>query len=137
MRLIIQLKRLGKKKVHHIPFQLSSVPKTLQSLIAACVTTEVEKYNQKRQKIELATFLNPQQIQEQAEQGKIAFGEIHNLTLIDVDKAISTALLAHKDGLYVIFVDGTEIKQLTDPVEINEKSEIVIIRLTFLVGRLT
>jgi hypothetical protein len=86
--------------------------------------------------MELATFLNPQQIQEQAEQGKIAFGEIHNLTLIDIDKAISTALLAHKDGLYVIFVDGTEIKQLTDPVEINEKSEIAIIRLTFLVGRL-
>ncbi|MDR2270890.1 MAG: hypothetical protein LBF27_08295 [Sphingobacterium sp.] len=137
MRLIIQLKRLGKKKIHHIPFELSSEPKTLHAFITACVTEEVENYNQRRQNIELAAFLNPQQIQEQTEQGKITFGEIQNFTFIDVDKAISTALLAHKDGLYVVFVNGTEIKQLTDPIEIDEKSEIAIIRLTFLAGRMT
>lgn len=135
MELILQLKRLGKKRVISIPYVLEAVPATLKELIVACVTTEVQRYNAKREEIPLVSFLNPQQIEEQAEAGKIAFGDIDNLQQVVEDKALDTAFQAFEDGLFVVFIDGVEIKTLDEEVEIKDRSEVAFIRLTFLVGR--
>ncbi len=135
MQLLLQLKRLGKKKVITVPYQLDIVPTTLKGLLLECVKTEVERYNQKREEIPLVSFLNPQQIQEQAEEGRIAFGDIHNMQEIALEKAVTTALQAFEDGLFVVFIDGMEIKSLDEGVDIKDRSEVAFIRLTFLVGR--
>ncbi|TDQ79108.1 hypothetical protein [Sphingobacterium yanglingense] len=135
MELILQLKRLGKKRVISVPYVLEAVPATLKELIVACVTTEVKRYNAKREEIPLVSFLNPQQIEEQAEAGKIAFGDIDNLQQVVEDKALDTAFQAFEDGLFVVFIDGVEIKTLDEEVEIKDRSEVAFIRLTFLVGR--
>ncbi len=135
MELILQLKRLGKKRVISVPYVLEAVPATLKELMAACVTTEVKRYNAKREEIPLVSFLNPQQIEEQAEAGKIAFGDIDNLQQVVEDKALDTAFQAFEDGLFVVFIDGVEIKRLDEGVEIKDRSEVAFIRLTFLVGR--
>lgn len=135
MELILQLKRLGKKRVISVPYVLEAVPATLKELIAACVTTEVQRYNAKREEIPLVSFLNPQQIEEQAEAGKIAFGDIDNLQQVVEDKALEIAFQAFEDGLFVVFIDGVEIKTLDEEVEIKDRSEVAFIRLTFLVGR--
>ncbi|MFD2556261.1 hypothetical protein [Sphingobacterium tabacisoli] len=134
MELTLQLKRLGKKRVINVPYQLEVVPATLKELITECVKNEVQRYNQKREEIPLVSFLNPQQIGEQAEGGKIAFGDIDNLEEVAIEKALDTAMQAFEDGLYVVFVDGMELKSLDAPMQLQDKSEVAFIRLTFLVG---
>jgi len=51
-------------------------------------------------------LLSPQQIQEQAEFGKISLGDLDNLQPAVVEKAVEAALLAHQDGLFVSLSTG-------------------------------
>lgn len=136
MQLVLQLKRLGKKRVIAVPYELEVIPGTLTELIKACVVAEVTKYNQRREEVRLLAFLSPQQIQEQAEYGKISFGDLDNLQPAAVEKALNTALLAHQDGLFAVFIDGKEIKELDAPIRLRQDTEVAFIRLTFLAGRL-
>ena len=108
--LTLQLKRLGKKKIHLLEFEIEKQPQTLKELIEECVKSEVKRYNEKREEIKLMSFLSPKDIQEQSETGKIGFGDLENRELAQVDEAIANALLAFEDGLYVVFVDDEEIK---------------------------
>ncbi|MFD2966348.1 hypothetical protein [Sphingobacterium bambusae] len=136
MELVLQLKRLGNKRVTTVPYQLDLIPETLSELIKACVVAEVTKYNQRREEVQLMAFLSPQQIQEQAEFGKISLGDLENLQSAVVEKALEAALLAHQDGLFVVFIDGIEVKDLQAAIQLRQDTELVFIRLTFLAGRL-
>ena len=81
-------------------------------------------------------FLSPQQIQEQVEFDKISLGDLDNLQPAVVEKAVEAALLAHQDGLFVVFIDGIEVKDLQAAIQLRQDTELVFIRLTFLAGRL-
>ena len=76
----------------------------------------------------------PQEIGEQAQGGKITFGEKENRTLADLDTALETALLAFTDGLFTVFINDEEVKTLDTPLTIEADTIITFIRLTFLVG---
>ena len=65
--LTIQLKRLGKKKIKQVPISLDSTPQNLKELISACVRIEVKRYNEKREGVQVISFLTPVEIQEQGE----------------------------------------------------------------------
>lgn len=130
----IHLKRLGKKKIKIIEITLENNPETLEQLIQECVRSEVKRFNESRLDTSLLPFLSPKEISEQAEEGKITFGEKENRELADLDKAIATALLAFTDGLFAVFIDEEEIKSLQSPITLKEDSIISFIRLTFLVG---
>jgi hypothetical protein len=130
----IQLKRLGKKKVKTLDYQIDTIPKTLKELIESCVKAEVKIYNEKRENTQLISFLSPKDIQEQSEKGKIGFGDIANTTLAIEQEAIENALLGFKDGLFVVFVDDEEIKKLDLKLTLTEKATITFLRLTFLTG---
>ena len=43
-------------------------------------------------------------------------------------------MVAFKDGLFVVFVDGDEITALEAPLTLTEDNVIAFIRMTFLVG---
>ncbi|KPM32523.1 Hypothetical protein I595_941 [Croceitalea dokdonensis DOKDO 023] len=133
-QLSLQLKRLGKKKVKTIDVVLDSTPKNLKQLIGACVRHEVKKYNEKREGDIVLSFLNATEIQEQGETGKIVFGDLANKTLAAEETAIENALLAHKDGLYLVFVDDHEITDLEHPLNLTQKSVFTFMRMTFLSG---
>lgn len=133
-KISIQLKRLGKKKVKIIDYVLEVAPRTLQQLIESCVANEVRRYNEKREEVQLASFLTPKNIQEQLETGKVGFGEIENKMLAIEEKAIENALLAFQDGLYVVFINEEPIEDLLDTISIQENSSIAFIRMTFLTG---
>lgn len=137
MDLTLQLKRLGKKKVISVPYQLTTVPLTLKELIVTCVIKEIVQYNTRQTEQTLISFLTPPLIQEQVGSGKVTFGNLETSQLADADKAIERALLAHEDGLYVVFIDGNEMKNGDDAIHLKEGSEISFIRLTFLAGRLS
>lgn len=132
--LTLHLKRLGKKKIHLLEFEIEKKPQTLKELIEECVKSEVKRYNEKRQEIKLMSFLSPKDIQEQSETGKIGFGDLENKELAQVDEAIANALLAFEDGLFVVFVDDVEIKSFEETIDLKTDSVIAFIRLTFLTG---
>ena len=132
--LTLQLKRLGKKKIHLLEFEIEKQPQTLKELIEECVKSEVKRYNEKREEIKLMSFLSPKDIQEQSETGKIGFGDLENRELAQVDEAIANALLAFEDGLFVVFVDDEEIKSFEQSIDLKPDSVIAFIRLTFLTG---
>jgi hypothetical protein len=56
MELILQLKRLGKKKFIAVLYQRPFVPTTLQTLIEGCAAIEVARYIQMRGEVELLSF---------------------------------------------------------------------------------
>jgi hypothetical protein len=132
--LTIQLKRLGKKKVKQFPLTLETTPKTLKELLEACVKNQVDAFNKKREEVNVVGFLSPTEIQEQAESGKVDFGDLANKDLAVVQEAIDNVMVAFKDGLFVVFVDGDEITTLEAPLTLTEESVIAFIRMTFLVG---
>lgn len=132
--LTLQLKRLGKKKIHLLEFEIEKQPQTLKQLIEECVKSEVKRYNEKRKEIKLMSFLSPKDIQEQSVTGKIGFGDLENKELAQVDEAIANALLAFEDGLFVVFVDDMEIKSFEQSISLKPDSVIAFIRLTFLTG---
>ncbi len=133
-QVVLQLKRLGKKKILTVPFHVSKKPDTLRALIEECVKQEVQRYNKERVESQLISFLTPSEIQEQSESGKIGFGDIENKTPAYVNEALENAFLAFQDGLFVVLVNDTEVKQLDDLLHLNDKSVISFIRLTFLSG---
>src|SRR5690606_5352666 len=134
MEFTLQLKRLGKKKVKQVPFTLEETPKNLEELLIGCVKNQVEAFNKKRLEVNVIGILSPAEIQEQAQSGKVDFGEINNKDLANLEKAIDNVLLAFKDGLFVVFVDDDEITDLKTPLELTSNSVIAFIRMTFLVG---
>ena len=128
----IQLKKLGKKKIKIIEVTLEKQPETLRELISECVKSEVKRFNDSREDTSLIPFLSTHEIGEQAQEGKITFGDKENRTLADLSVALDTAFLAFTDGLFAVFVDDEEVKALDAPLTITPETVITFIRLTFL-----
>ena len=138
MNIQIKLKRLGKKKVHSVALVLDCTPDTLRALIESCVRSEVKRYNDKRHAqdsdTKILSFLSPTDISGQLQTGKVDFAAITNMTMANQQKAIDDALLAFKDGLFLVFVNDEEIRTLDAALLLSEDSEIAFIRMTFLTG---
>ncbi len=130
----INLKRLGKKKIFKQTYELDQEIHSLEDLIRVCVKKEVETFNQKTENKSLLQFLAPSEIKEQSEKGKIGFGELFNTEKANLDKSIETAFLAHKDGLFSVFVDDEEVSDLEQKITVDENTNITFIKLTFLTG---
>ena len=84
--------------------------------------------------VNVVGFLSPAEIQDQAQSGKVDFGDLANKDLANEQKAIENVLLAFKDGLFVVFLDDDEVTDLKAPIELTSESVIAFIRMTFLVG---
>lgn len=132
----LRLKRLGKKRIHTVPYRISSEVKTLADLIRATVTNEVERFNASRAEPKLFAFLTPADIQAQSQDGKVGFGDLANTDEADLEKALEVALQAHADGIFLVFIDDDEIRSLDDTITLNAGSEVTFLRLTFLTGLL-
>lgn len=138
MDLQIKLKQPGRKhplidnKIITVE-NLDSSP-TLKALIEAIVYQQVLEYNRKSPEKNLLPFLSKSETEEQVIIGKVSFGSIYNENKADVEQAKKTALQAYEDGMFAMFVNDEEIKQLNATVALPENSVIVFIRLTFLAG---
>ena len=132
--IIIKLKKLGKKKIKSLEFKLEDNINNLEDLIVQMVKSEVARFNDKQENPEIISFLSEQAISQKAIDGKVDFGDNINKDKAIESDAIENALLAFTDGLFVVFVDDEEIKELNKNIKIDESSEIVFMRLTFLTG---
>ncbi|MFK8164209.1 MAG: hypothetical protein AB8H12_17320 [Lewinella sp.] len=130
----IRLKRLGKKRLHTVPVTISDEVKTLEDLIRSCVAGEVGRFNASRTDPTILPFLSPAEIQSQANSGKVGFGDLANTDEVNLEEATSIALQGWKDGLFLVFIDDDEIKDLNAPLSLTEGSNVTFMRMTFLTG---
>lgn len=107
---------------------------TLRTLIGQVVRAEVEAYEQRREARRLDAVLSREQIERGAAGGKVAPEAREVTPAPPVDGAIGAALLAFEDGLYLVAIDGREIRDLDSQVYITPDSRVTFIRLVFLAG---
>ena len=131
----IKLKRLGKRKINTIDFEIENSINNLEDLIREIVKSEVLKFNDKLDNPLLVSFLTTKEIEDKSKEGKVSFGENYNQDKAIESEAIENALLSFLDGVFVVFIDDEEIKDLKQNITITEQSEVVFLRLTFLTGR--
>ncbi|MFP3387660.1 hypothetical protein [Brevibacillus sp. SIMBA_040] len=138
MRIAVTVKSIGKRKnaLSRIPVELAQTPQTLRELIEALVEWNIRGLVEKQQKISLVPYLTEGEVTEQAENGKVGFGAIHNDTLPDVQKSLDTAIQAFEDGLYRVFISDEEAEALEAPLLLKDEDEVVLIRFTMLAGSL-
>lgn len=135
-KLKIKLKKLGKKKLQTLNYDFNQEITSLQMLISEIVKIEVQKFNDKLENPTITSFLSIAAIEQQSQEGKVAFGDNYNQTKAIESEAIENALLAFQDGMFTVFIDDEEIKDLITPIQLLEESEVVFLRMTFLTGRL-
>ncbi|MBW8687000.1 hypothetical protein [Chitinophaga rhizophila] len=140
MDLIVNIKLAGRKHAilekQRIEIDDIGVKPSVRDLITAVVKQQVITYNSKPLEKNMLPFLTTEQIEGQAVSGKVGFGSIYNEQKADLAKAQETALLAFQDGMYVVFADDLELKELSDHFDLTPQTVITFIRLTFLAGSL-
>ena len=118
-----------------LPLELTSSGRiTLRDLITSIVLKEVEAFRQRQEDRRLAQVLSPQDIELGAVRGKIDSGERTGQQEVDEGLAVSTALQAFEDGLYVVFLDDVQQESLDQTVFVGDDSRIMFIRLVALAG---
>ncbi|WP_128100403.1 hypothetical protein [Paenibacillus sp. DCT19] len=138
MNVWVTVKSLGKRKPA-LAKQATELPETtgtLRQLISNMVTLQIQALEDKKSQVEWLAYLMPEEIESQRAAGKVGFGAINHEGVPELQQAIETAVLAHEDGLYKVFVNEEEVHQLDEPLTLREGDELVFIRFTMLAGRL-
>lgn len=107
---------------------------TLRELIIKIVHTEVAAYEERQESRRLDRVMTRSQIESARTQGKISPEGRRNLPAAPLDEAIDTALAAFQDGLYLVIIDGAEVRALDAAVYLKPDSRVTFLRLTFLAG---
>lgn len=137
MKLKIEIKQPRGNKVEPIPFELEGTPRTAAELIEQTAKKCAEEYNERVRRGELATEpLTKPQITDMASLGRITFGIAYSGKEQDTSKAAAQALLAFEDGLFRLFINGSEICSADEVLELKDNDTLAFIRLTMLTGRM-
>jgi len=136
MNLKVRVKQIGSRrdKIGEILFPIENNPSTVRELIAECVRTCVNAFNNRIKSS--GGVLSDSQIESMSEAGKIAFGFCFNDKEQDTEKALKTAYQGYEDGLFRIFVDENEVGEIDDAVSVTENSVVTFVKLTMLAGRM-
>lgn len=138
MKIIIQAKQAGRKHalIEKREIEIEEIGKnpSLEDFIKAVVKEQVEEFNSKPFEKNLLPFLSKSEISDSAATGKVGFAAIYNENKADLEEAQETAILAFTDGMFCVFADDEEIKNLSDKVQIEDSTVFTFIRLTFLAG---
>lgn len=137
MKVYVSVKQAGKRKEYiKKELILENTPLNLRGLITEVVRINVTAYNNKTADPLIIKYLSPAEMEDQAETGKVGFGQRRSQEQADVYRAIETALLAFEDGIYRVFIGEDEITTMDEPLEINENDLLTFIRFTMLAGRM-
>lgn len=142
MELTVRTRALGRRRPLLEDWSLTFPPQwadgdgeiTLRDLIARVVRAEVEAFRNREKKRSMVSVLSESQIEDQAQSGKVDMGGRDGGAEVGEDDAVSTALQAFEDGIYLVIIDEAECRELDKPVHLNPQSNITFIRLTFLAG---
>ncbi len=139
--LVVKGRSIGTRKQLFEDFSVPLPPSVeggstkFRDLIAAVVKHEVELFHKRQTDRQFIRVLTQTEIDENEQTGKIESGGSElSVQKVDVDQAVSVAIEAFEDGLFLTFIDGTEQKDLDADVLLTPKSEMTFIRLTMLAG---
>jgi hypothetical protein len=139
--LTISGKALGRKKPLFADWSIPFPPDlgdggslTLRDLISRVVRAEVEAFKQRQQERQLFRALTARDIEAGAAKGKIESGGSESKQNVDPEEAVTTALQAFEDGLFLVVLDGQEQRQLDQQVFLQPDSRVSFVRLTMLAG---
>lgn len=138
MQIKINRKQIGKRRnaVKEEIYTISDNLQTVKELLTDIVTRQVNEFNAKVGSGQLIDYLTNQQIKENADVGKIGFGELVNEKKQDCQKAVDNALQSFEDGIYCVFIGEEQMESLSDRIVLTEESSITFVRLTMLAGRM-
>jgi hypothetical protein len=107
---------------------------TLRDLITRIVLQEVEAFRTRQEERRLTRVLSMSQIEQGVVAGKVDMGGRDLNQEVNPEAAVGAALQAFEDGLYFVFLDGAQQKDLGSEVFVRADSEMTFVRLVPLVG---
>ncbi|UBV43054.1 hypothetical protein LAJ19_02180 [Deinococcus taeanensis] len=133
--MIVETKLLGRRT----PFERRSVPlpdgpHTLESLLTHLVHHEVTAYEDRQNSAGVLRVLTEQELHDSALTGRVSVAPQDRAGTVTPDDATRTALTAFRDGLYYVFLDDRQIRDLSAPVTLRPDSTLLLLRLTALAG---
>ena len=136
----ISAKSLGSRKPLFADWHIPLTPEwgeggelTLRGLLTRLVRVEVDSYNARREDRRLDRVLSTADLEQGHATGKFA-PEARDTPPADPEPAVDAALQAFEDGLYLVFIDDQEQRDLDQPVRLQPDSRVLFVRLTFLAG---
>jgi len=140
--MLIRGKGLGRRKPLFADWSIPLPPEwrgeggvTLRDIITRIVREQIQAFRHRQEDRQGLKVLASRQIANAAETGRITLGESEvGLQAVDEEAAISSALQAFEDGLYLVVIDEVEYKELDRQVPVLEDSRITFLRLTLLAG---
>ena len=138
--LTISAKALGRKRPLFEDFSVpppavaAGQPLTLRDLIGHVVRAETASFQKRQAERRLLKALTAKQIEEGLARGKVEAGGSELDQHVDPEQAVATAIEAFVDGLFLVVVDETEVKDLDSPLPLTNESRLTFIRLTMLAG---
>ena len=145
MKIYLQQKRPGRARqtIAPCPIDLTAGLNTTGALISSLVRIMVSAYNDRIDNVPAdpdadrqANPIAEDQIENLAEAGRVAFGLICNSKKEDPEKAIANALQCHEDGIFKMFLNGSQLGPNESRIEITDGDTLTIVRLTMLSGRM-
>jgi hypothetical protein len=116
------------------PEEGSGEPLTLRKLITRIVHQEVQAFEQRQEERKLVRILTERAIESGLERGRVDSGGRDPRQRVDPEEAVGTALQAFEDGLYLVFLDEEEQRDLEKEVFLRPDSKLTFIRLSMLAG---
>jgi hypothetical protein len=118
-----------------LPASLGQGSVSLKSVLEAIVRDQVRAFQKRQADNQILRALTAKQIDEAAERGRITMGQSEvGRQAVDEDAAVATARQAFEDGLFLVVVNGVELKRLDEVIALTDDSRITFIRLTLLAG---
>lgn len=138
MHIYVTIKQAGKRKgyIANQQLELAFVPESLRDVIQQIVCAQVDAYNRKAVDQPIFHYLSSEAIEDEAETGKVGFGDRRNSEVADVGEAIEAAMKAFEDGIYRVFIEEDEQTDLDVPLVIKDGAKLTFIRFTMLAGRM-
>ena len=129
--MLIKRKAGSRKDITKTPYKIPKV-KTLRELLLHI--TEIEYHRQFEE--ESKDFLTQDEIKQQEVEGKIVFGNRYDTRKESLDHAYQTMLQDFTDGLFRVYIQQEEVKELDALLNLQNDDEVVFLKLVMLAGRL-
>jgi len=107
---------------------------TLRDLITKIVHAELAAYETRREARRLDRVLSKAQIDAQAAAGRVSPEGREVPPAPDLQSAVAAALVGFEDGVYLVAIDGREVRSLDEPIHLAPDSRVTFLRLVFLAG---
>ncbi|MBT0566200.1 hypothetical protein [Williamsia sp. CHRR-6] len=107
---------------------------TLREVLTHLVRQEIADYERHREQSRTLRVLTPADLARGVESGSYGREQRTLPAPPPLDTAIERAIEAFGDGLFFVFVDGTQIEDLDAPVPLGTASTLRLVRLVALVG---